>query len=700
MSSGKKSLEKQLRKIPFLKIFLPLLLGIITGWYAPNIYAYQIHLLFTGIILIGIVFFFSTKWSYFLGIISLPGTALLFFSLGIQLIHQKDVRNNNNWYGNQIDSNTSFLVQLIETPVIKQKSIRVSGVVKSVFKNNKAIYTKGGILLYLSIDSESRLLKKFDFISFTKVPGLIRNDGNPGEFNQHRYWLSQQITHRLFLGKKDWHKQIRRSNKPTIERLTGLIDQLRTNLLSTLQKFIKNKNALGFAEALLIGYKNDLDSNTNTLYANMGVVHIIAISGLHVGLVFWLLQLITSPLTRNKKSRTVSTLFNLLLLWCFGALTGGGPSVLRSVLLFTCLELGRLISRNANSINSMAVSAFLLVCYNPFWVWDIGFQLSYVAVLSILLYYDKLNRVVEFSSRILNSCWSSIALTASAQILTTPISIYWFHQFPTYFLLSNFIAVPLSGFILFLEIFLLCLQFFEPLAFFIGKSIVLSIQIMNYCIEALNKLPYSLIDNLSLDFSILLFIYLLIIAISYGWFYKSIVGKHISFILLIQLTTLYLIKKIQWSKQQKIVVYNFSNSSAIEIIKGRESILYIDSITYVNAYNLSILKNGTCYFHINKSTIVWVDSLNYSIPFENRRLLWCRSIKSSSISLYPNDWVLVTNKTPLKLIEWIHPRDLTLLIIDKSVKTWKKEKWLSAGREKMLKCYCIDNLGAFVSSLR
>jgi competence protein ComEC len=158
-------------------------------------------------------------------------------------------------------------------------------------------------------------------------------------------------------------------------------------VISTLKKYIPGDKESGLAEALLIGYKDDLDKNLVQSYSNTGVVHIIAISGLHLGIIYWLLLAVTKPLKQNKKLVWLRLLLTISALWAFTLLAGAQPSVLRSAIMFTIIAIGQLAARKGSIYNTMALSAFVLLCINPFWLWDVGFQLSYTAVLSIVVFF-------------------------------------------------------------------------------------------------------------------------------------------------------------------------------------------------------------------------------------------------------------------------------------------------------------------------
>src|SRR5262245_60738277 len=164
----------------------------------------------------------------------------------------------------------------------------------------------------------------------------------------------------------------------------------RTKVLNILRANIKGEKELGLAEALLIGYKNDLDKTLVQSYSNTGVVHVIAISGLHLGLIYWLLSWLCKPLQRGRNFKWLRLILILTGLWLFGLLAGAQPSVIRSAVMFTCIALGQSLTRKSSTYNTLALSAFILLCINPYWLWDVGFQLLYAAVLSIVIFMQPI----------------------------------------------------------------------------------------------------------------------------------------------------------------------------------------------------------------------------------------------------------------------------------------------------------------------
>jgi len=352
---------------------------------------------------------------------------------------------------------------------------------------------------------------------FTKPPLPIVNKSTPPSFDYRQYNALQGIYYQVFLKPHDY--VVLETGK--INPLQKGIYAARDKVIPVLKRWIPGGKEAGLAEAMLIGYKEDLDRHLTRSYSDTGVVHIIAISGMHLALIGWLLTMIFKPLGRRKYFSYARPVIIIACLWCFSLVAGASPSVLRAAIMFTCIGIGNLLERKSGIYNSLAASAFLLLCYNPFWLWDVGFQLSYVAVLSLAIFVKPIYDLLKIQNKVLDHAWKLCAVTLAAQILTIPLCIYHFHQFPGLFLIANLVVVPLSGIILLGEILLCGVCFIPPLANFIGLLLTSSIHWMNSFVESLDQIPFATLHDLHLNILQTGFLYLFIVFASFYLLYKQ-----------------------------------------------------------------------------------------------------------------------------------------------------------------------------------
>lgn len=314
-----------------------------------------------------------------------------------------------------------------------------------------------------------------------------------------RYLANQNIFHQVKLKANE----LIILEQPVIDE--NKIERLQRTTLDIIDHYFKEQTTRGLAKALLLGYRGELDKELNKAYTNTGVVHVIAISGLHLGLIYGLFMILFKPLQHKPTGRIISCLFILIILWLFTLMCGATPSVVRSAIMFSFLIFGNITQSRSPTANILAASAFMMLVYNPFLLYDIGFQLSYAAVSSLLIYNKSISNIYQPENGFLNMGWSSISTSLSAQVLTTPFVLFHFHQFPLIFILSNIIAIPLSSIALLLLI-LICLFAQLPviangIAYLTEKTIWL----MNDRIVELAALPFSRLDHIpfnSLDMAL------------------------------------------------------------------------------------------------------------------------------------------------------------------------------------------------------
>ena len=503
------------KKAPFIRFLIPTILGILLQWYL-QVHPDLLWILFLLSLIITLCFFFIPFFErYKLSGANGLSIAGMFIAIGGLLSWHKNIHHDKDWFGSKYENGNALIVTLKEEVVEKMKSLKAIASVKHMLKNDSWIKTTGTIILYFKKDSIFPNLGYGSQLIINKPLQEIKNSGNPGGFDYKRYTLFQGITHQVYLrasvppGKESEFFVLSTTNKKFFPQF---INTIRAKVLNILRTNISSEKELGLAEALLIGYKDDLDKSLVQSYSNTGVVHVIAISGLHLGLIYWLLIWLFKPL-QKRRLRWLRPVFILTGLWLFSLLAGAQPSVLRSAVMFTCIVLSDSLERRSSIFNGLALSALLLLCINPFWLWDVGFQLSFAAVLSIVIFMQPIYHLLYVKNKVVDFIWKLNAVTLAAQILTVPVSVYHFHQFPATFLLTNFIAVPLSSLILLAEIFLCAISLIPAVAALVGEIISWLIWLMNSYIEKIELLPFSLWDSLQISIpqAILLFI------VAAGW---------------------------------------------------------------------------------------------------------------------------------------------------------------------------------------
>ena len=687
------------KKAPFIRFLLPLIAGIVLQWHlqiSPTVL--WILLCISSITTIAfflIPFFERYKLSALTGI----AVIILFFAVGGLLSWYKNIQHDKNWFGKKYKNENALIVTLTENPVEKTRSYKANASVDHILQNDSCIKTKGTIILYFKKDSTLSTLDYGSQLIITKSLQEIKNSGNPGGFNYKRYSLFQGVTHQVYL-KENEYEILPTTNKKAFNQF---INESREKVLSILRQNIKGEKELGLAEALLIGYKDDLDKTLVQSYSNTGVVHVIAISGLHLGLIYWLLLLLFKPL-QKRKLKWLRPVFILTGLWLFSLLAGAQPSVLRSAVMFTCIVLGDSFARRSSIYNTLALSALLLLCINPYWLWDVGFQLSYAAVLSIVIFMQPIYNWIYIKNKLLDLIWKLNAVTIAAQILTVPVSIYHFHQFPNYFLLTNFLAVPLSSLILLGEIILCVVSFIPVIATFIGKILSWLIWIMNSYIERIEILPFSLWDGLQI--SILQTILLFGVASGFGFWLmeKSKGGLKYALAALFGFVVLRTISFIQANNREQLIVYNVPQKRAIDLINGRKYFFVGDPDLLADDF----IRN----FHIKPSRVL--HRIEPAINFENyqqqENLIIYNSKKIMTISETKYfapldekiivDLMLISGNPKLYFNNLAETFSVKQVVFDGSCPVWKINYWKKDCDLLHIPHHDVSEKGAFVMNLR
>jgi len=548
------------QRTPFLRLLLPLVMGIASGWSIPLLVSGTLMTLALAFLLAYRVLPLSTGFAIRLW----TGLAvhLLLLGAGLFLYRWHDIRHTQGWIGGR-DYN-GLLVRLEEPLIRKKNSWKAEATALALYTDSGKEKAAGKLILYFAPGDIDHRLRYGSLLLVHERLQTVKGSGNPAAFDYGRWCRFQGITHQVYLRKERFAVISGNDEK----WWKASVFSIRAWVLQTLRGYFDDPATLGLAEALLIGYKDDLDKNLLQSYSNTGVVHVIAISGLHLGLIYSILLLLTKPLAASPASRSLRLVCMLLGLWLFSIVAGAGPSIIRSAVMFSCIAAGTVLQRKTAILNTLALSAFLLLCYNPYWLWDAGFQLSYTAVWSIVLYYRAVYNWCYFRNRLLDAAWKITAVSIAAQLLTLPVSTYHFNQFPTWFLFTNIIAVPLSSAILVGEILLCAFAFLHPtlLAVLVEKGM----QWMNRAILYFDTLSHPAWTGLSISFPQALLLAGFLICLCHWLQEKSRTALYGWCCCLLLFCSLRTASFLACGAQQRLVVYHIPGYSAMDLVSGRQ----------------------------------------------------------------------------------------------------------------------------------
>lgn len=361
-------------------------------------------------------------------------------ALGILHSSLQDIRHRSDWIGSANTQPSNWLLEIRDEPKPVRSGWRITADLIAANDAGTPTTRSGGIHLYTNRDSLIRLAKPGSSFWIRAPLRAIQNKPN-SSFDYARYCRQQKITHQTYLHPAT---PIQFQEKPT-NRFAATLYQIQSEVRKRIYRSIADSSRAGLATALLIGWKGGLDPESKQQYTRTGTIHIIAISGLHVSLVFEILWRLLFPLIFIRGGRILREGIALASIWFFCLLAGGEASVLRAAIMFTAMSLGRWMERPVNGMQALGLSLLVLLLADPDWLFDPGFQLSHAAVAGILGFNPFLLRHIQLQNPLLKNTWQSVCLTLSATAATLPFTCYYFHQFPWLFLPANLIAVPLSS---------------------------------------------------------------------------------------------------------------------------------------------------------------------------------------------------------------------------------------------------------------
>lgn len=683
------------RKLPFLRILIAFIAGILLQWQLQWVLHTWCIALVTSIVLFVALLFLPLFARFRLGWIHGLSINGIFISIAAILTYSNDVRNDPCWIGHSPIVSSAFIVTLQEPLVEKTNSYKAIAIVNYLQDNSELIPATGNIILYFKKDSSVTALTYGSQIVFNKPLQAIKNSGNPGGFDYKRYCLFQGITHQVYITPKEF-KVLSEKNITTYRQF---LFSTRQKVLNILRRYIKGDKETGLAEALLIGYKDDLDKTLAQAYTNTGVVHIIAISGLHLSLIYGLLVLVLRPIQNINRLRWLRAFIVIAALILFSLLAGAQASVMRSAVMFTAFVIAETIDEKSSFVNTMAASAFALLCYNPFWLWDVGFQLSYAAVLSIVIFFRPVYNWLYVQNKLLDGIWKLNAVTIAAQILTIPFSLYHFHQFPNFFLLSNLLAVPLSSIILVGEILLCAVSFFPILATVIGKLLAGLLTWMNNYIESIDSLPYSVWQSIQLSMLQAILLLMVVWAFSAWLIDKKVKAVLPGLIILLLFVSLRSYSFISATKQKKIIIYNVSKHSAIDFINGRKYCFIGDSILLYDDFLQNFnLKPSRILHRVNATDdLEGLAANNNYFQFGNKKILCIgKTIAFDKTEpKIPIDIVIISKNPKLYLKDLIQTFAISQIVADGSTPYYKRTYWKKHCDSLHIPFHDVTEQGAF-----
>ncbi len=533
---------------------------------------------------------------------------------------------------------------------------------------------------------------------------------NPGEFNYKRYLSYRNIAHQQYL--RPFQRRIVGYDPPN--RITQLATSVNRWADSVFTRQVGSRAEYGIVNAMILGVRDDLDTEMYRAYSAAGAVHILSVSGMHVGILFAVLTFVLSFLIKRPRGKLLMAALQLLILWFYALVTGFSPPVLRSAGMFTVLIVANASGRQQQLANTLGASAFFILCYDPYALFSAGFQLSYLAVAGIGAWQSSLAQVVTFRYKWVNKLWELTAVAIVAQLITFPLGVFYFHQFPTYFLLANPVVMVLSFILLPLSMMTLAGSWVPYLNDLLGWSLQKIAWLLNAAVTQTSQLPGAAWDGLWLSPAAMGLVYAVILCSI-----SLVLTRNRSYLWATCGAALLLAGLTVWDDygqqhQQKMAVHFLPHRTAVSLTDGHDSILLTDLDTSDTRSYDFYLKNTFGEWGVNNLTIASAkaDSLTLIPAYSHSKdyALWVWRGKTLLLVNKLNGkgrWelpavvdYLIIRRNALREWDQLNGRVVARhIIFDDSNKTPLTDKLLVDAKRLGITCYSVRQMGAYVAEL-
>lgn len=676
-------------KYPFLRLLIPFALGIWLSFSCLNLSQNDVKIVLATDVFIGVTLIVTAsvvrnyRYRWVFGMI----LNLHLILIGVAVVHIRD---------DDLDADCDvFVARFAECPTEKEKSVKV--LLKMQSEN-------GLVMTYFEKNERSMSLRYGDVIAFHEPPKLVEPPKNPEQFDYRKYLFRKGVLRQVYLKSGSWEKLDYNRANP----IYGFSYRLRDFLLETMRNLGINDDEYAVAAAILLGYDDTLPTELRQKYVAAGSMHILCVSGMHVGVVFMVFSYLLAFLGRHKQPLL------LLLIWFYALLAGLAPSILRATIMLSFVIVGDMLKREGILVNSIAASAFLLLCIKPANLFDVGFLLSYCAVIGIVTLQKPIYRIVYTRFKILDKIWELTSVTLAAQIATAPLSIYYFHQFPSYFWLSNLFMGPISTVVIIGGMIMLLVFFVPYINIGVAFCVKWMVYVMNYIVSWIESLPFSIVKGLyvnGLEF-VCLIIAILLLMMTIEYKKKYMIYGLLSVLLVFSVSQLH--RSIVQRNRMSLAIYYLNKNTAVDFVCGNGHVLLCDTIAVRDPSVLSFsIENNLVKEGVYKNgAVLPVCEMSFENFFMKKReniVSFCgktigfldeKSTFSVKLPYRPHlDFFVVYGNKNIDVEKLLNCYIIDLLVIDGSVPNYLSEKIIRKAGEMGQECHDVKKDGALVFEL-
>jgi len=579
-------------------------------------------------------------------------TYILSFTIGItaHVAHDSNFQKDN-YIHHFIDADKISNVQIRLDEKLKNSvyKLRYIGTVKLIDGKKSS----GKILINIDKDS---LGFKPEIGNILQVKAKVvkhKPPNNPDQFDYGKYLARKSVVAQIYADKSNI--EVSTLSEKTI---WSYADKVRNHILENLVKSNFGKEELHIVMALILGQQQDISKEILQDYQYAGAVHILSVSGLHVGFILLFINFLLTPLPKTKSGNTIRFFILFITLWLFAIIAGMAPSVVRSVTMFTFVALGMCLKRETTIFHSLLVSILIILVVSPSFLFDVGFQLSYISLFFILWLQPLLSQLYNPKIWLAKKIWSILTVSVAAQVGALPLSVYYFHQFPGLFFITNLVIIPGIGIIMGIGVVVMILALFDYVPEILVLVLEILIFILNKIIKTIASFEQFIITDIPLNFQIMLVLYAIIVSVIL-WFKKpNFVSLYASLISLFILQLLFWEVKWKQQKTKELIVFQLQKNTLIGKQIGSHLQLYSNRNTHDNLAEKDMIKS---YLVSNFSSLSQTSELKNTLYFKNKKI-----VLIDSLGIYPincNADIIILTQSPKINLDRILNQNRPIIII-------------------------------------
>jgi competence protein ComEC len=591
------------------------------------------------------------------------------------------------------DQRVYYTARVTEPVVVKEKSIQALLYVNKISYHDTTLCTEGKVMASIKRDPASESLQYGDELLFDGSVHAYDAPKNPDQFDFGRYQSLHHIYERVYLRPDQW--RLRSSGGGN--RMLAQVYQVRSYFLSLIKQEVDSANELAVATAITLGYRDYMNDDVMQAYSGSGVLHVLSVSGLHVAVLFFVLDMLLGWMDNRRKLQITKAVLVIIIMLFYAGLTGLSPPVLRSVWMFSLIVIARVLDREVSMYNVLALSCMVLLIWDPYYIADAGFQLSYISVFGIVYLYPLIFGLIRDTAFVntrftwinaaANGCvkwsWGLISVSIAAQLATVPLSLYYFHNFPNFFLLSNMVVIPLSNLILMAGMLLFSVGWCEPLVHMVGWVFSHLLIGLNSFVFWVDHLPFALIKGLCVTVFQMQLMYVSIMMMC--WYIADRRAKVLmpTLLCVLILCTDFSLGSIRNENKREMVVYSVPGRKAIAFVMQKSVYFDFDSAMRCDEK----LKRNNVREHWWKSGVVneipadsmpgkYETNLGKVYALNGKRILVIDKVHLRKVSKKLKvDVAILSDNVKIPIEDIVKEIDVPLLVFDTSNRPVQIKKW-------------------------